>query len=660
MNVSEFFGPTGPLSRLPGYAVRDGQISMAKAIEDVMRDGGALAVEGPTGVGKTRAYSVPSILRIIAQRGVQEPHFDDEDGEDTDTRKRVVIVTAGIPLQEQIVGKDLPALAEVMPEDFTYALFKGRGNYACNLNVKTLAEESTGVDGELADLVEWAKVSATGDKSELKTEPTARNWMRLATTSDDCIGKKKCPEGERCFYEAQRRRVREADVIVCNYHVFFAHVALYMQTEKHLVLPAHDVVIFDEAHDMVDIARDYFGWRITLGSVKAILNMLQHVGAADRIDPLLARARMAFENARAMLKNPPPGYKARFLNSAPFTSLTAPLRSVMQEAAAIFAGFTGSLPDKITAERVSKADDKARLMIARLAQGAAAIDTLSAAVFMEEDREDLATFEAREVDVGEMIAQYCEERHAVIATSATLNIPLFIRESGFDKLEARTLEVPSPFAYRDNVLTIIPDGREVPEPNHPEYRDAVARCFRDIVAQAGGRTLGLFTSYRSLEAAHGAISVAPIEGVEVYRQGEAPRTALISRFRENETSVLMGTDSMWTGVDVPGPSCSVVTIDRIPFDPPDDPIQSVLKDRDPKGYFRLYSLPRAIQMLKQGFGRLIRSTSDFGVVVLFDRRIVESRYGDDIIRALPETKQSRDLRKVRSFLDWRAGQGKNA
>ncbi len=620
---------------------------MATAIEETLATGGFLAVEGPTGVGKTRGYCVPSIQRVLDARNAPVQELD-EDGKPR--RLRTIIVTAGIPLQEQIVGKDLPALATVMDGPFSYRLFKGRNNYVCNLAAST-ADAKLGfspLDTEIKNLVDWSRESLTGDRSELDTEPTAAAWRKLSTTSEDCVGKKACPAGESCFFERQRAAVKESDVIVCNYHVFFAHVSIYRQTGEHLVLPPHDVIVFDEAHDMVDIARDFFGWRIGMGSVFGITSMLKHIGHEDVISSFNERARTAFSAALEIITRPPPSYNARFRTADLYRRYAQPLINVMSEVAALFRDANVALPDKVTAEKVSKAFDKAKAMILRLKGAEADIESLSAAVFLEdEERDGLAAFVCREIDVGEIIADYLETMHAAIATSATMNMPLFLLESGFGRLKAKDLTVPSPFEYGKNVMLVIPEADVVPMPNDPSYTSATAATVARIADDAGGRLLGLFTSYRAVNATRQRLAGT---GHRVLVQGDAPRTKLVQQFREDEASVLLGTDSLWTGVDVPGQSLSVVVIDKIPFDVPDDPIQSVLKDRTGVKYFNTFAIPRAIVRLKQGFGRLIRSTQDYGCVVILDRRVLESGYGAKFIDALPRTYRSRELGVIPRFL----------
>lgn len=630
--IDSVFGPDGVLAhRFEGYVPRQGQIELAQAVDDAIRDGEHVMAEAPTGTGKSIGYSVPATYHA-AHGG-----------------KRVVIATANIALQEQLVDKDLPLLAEILPWDFTFALIKGRNNYLCH--DRLYQEEAQGTlellddpaDAEMLQaLVAWARQTATGDVSELPFEPPHRLWRRFSISSDDCKGSD-CRFRDECCALKARAAAQEADVVVCNYHLLFAHLQVRETTEKDIVLPPFDVAILDEAHKAADIARDFFGFRVTQGAVRWAARLLKKIGEVKFYDHVVKEAERFF--ARLLQHRRSPAYKTRLRtpDAVPWSELVRLIGEVRD-------GYVEAVSE--TSDVDLRADLKrAAGRCHDLAQQIASALTLSApdtVSFIEEDARGNAVLCSKPIRVGERLRQSLfDQTRTVVLTSATLTTG-----GTFDHLrdeigvpDPRELVVDTPFDFQRQALLVVPE--DMPEPNDPAFPAAVAAMFAEVMDLADGRTLGLFTSYRNLNATYERVRG---NGHRVLKQGDMPRTALVEEFRRDVGSVLLGTESFWAGVDVPGEALSCVVIDRLPFPSPDDPVLDAISERD-RRWFMTYSLPRAVIAFKQGFGRLIRTATDRGVVVVLDRRLVSKPYGRVFTASLPDVLKSRRLENVRHFLE---------
>ena len=629
----DVFGADGLLSRrFDGYAPRPGQIEMARAVELALDDGQHLAVEGPTGTGKSLAYLVPAVLDAAA------------------TGRRVLVVTANIALQEQLVSKDLPLLAEVLPVELSFALVKGKGNYLCLDRLDRERGEGTLLRADdpadqpaLEQVVAWAGRTATGDVSELPFEPPPAIWQRLSVRSEDCLGKD-CPLHEPCFARRAAERARRAKVVVSNYHLLFAHLVVHEATGEDLVLPPFDLVVLDEAHKAADIARDFFGFRVSLGVLRRVARPLDELGARELGEALRQEARVFCEDLGRLYRSR--AYRVRL--RSPGAVPSDELLELLGRAAEVYAKAVPSA-DKEDAPRLARRAERCGQLAGqiRLALGLADPNAVS---FIELDRAGRGVLCARPIDVSERLqAGLFDRAKAVIVTSATLStsgsFELVKAELGVP--EARELVVESPFDFAERALLVVPEG--LPDPTDPSWPGAVARGVLEAVEEARGRTLALFTSYRSLDVAHRRLAGS---GFRVLRQGEMPRTALVEAFRADVGSVLLGTESFWTGIDVPGEALSCVVIDRLPFPSPEDPVLDAIRERDPR-WFLHYGLPRAVLAFKQGFGRLLRSAGDRGVVVVLDRRLVARPYGRLFLRSLPPVRLSRRMADVGRFLGTR-------
>jgi ATP-dependent DNA helicase DinG len=638
-DLEGIFGDAGLLAqRFEGYAPRQGQVMMAEAVEGVLAAGGQLVVEAPTGTGKSLAYLVPAAL------------------DHARNRRRVLVVTGNIALQEQLVGKDLPLLAELLPGGLDFALLKGRRNYLClRQTVKArkgglLQPLDSPQDRQMLQSIDtWARRTEQGDKSELPFEAPAALWSRFSTTTDDCLGKE-CPHLEACYVAEARNRAAEAPVVVSNYHLLFANLVVFEATGEDRVLPPFDVAVLDEAHSAADIARDFFGFRVSLAGMRRLARPLELAGAFIQAQRLRQAAKAFCSALGELYRSKAYSVRLRKPDAVSFVEIAGALEKAAQESteSAVFA-------NKHQAQRLARNASRCRDTSRRIQEGLTLADP-NAVSFIELDRHGQGVLCSKPVDVGERIkAGLFDHVHASVVTSATLTTgdSFALVETELGLRPTARLVVSSPFDYAQRALLVVPG--DLPDPTDRAWVAAVARRVAEIVELAQGRTLALFTSYRSLDRAH-----AQLRGCTypVLRQGEQPRTALVKAFADDTEAVLLGTDSFWTGIDVPGETLSCVVIDRLPFPSPDDPVLDAIRQRD-RQWFMNHCLPSAVLSFKQGFGRLIRSVDDHGVVVVLDRRLDSKPYGRIFLRSLPAVRRSDQLEDVARFLgaDRTAGEG---
>jgi ATP-dependent DNA helicase DinG len=691
--IAAIFGATGLLSRsFPGYSPREGQVAMARVVNDVLRDGGGACCDAPCGTGKSVAYLAPAILRAVK------------------TGEKVVVATANIALQEQLVGKDLPTLREVLAplvgSDWKFALLKGRSNYVCRdlVNDPSQREEfegslSSSELAQLRDVDRWAARTETGDRSELPFTVADSVWRMRSMDTESCHGKA-CESYGSCFARAAHEEAANAAVVVTNYHLLFAHIALQAETDGRVaILPKHHALVMDEAHEAGDIARDFFGHTITEGRIKKVVRWCRSarqkaLSAAVECPPAegveLANAADAIEMASDSFFRAMESAMAPLMRKKVFT-----LRSDRPECADALA-LLGKLGDalclarkvsgrifariKRMVETYGSALPREVMKVQRDAERAGrtcvkALSWITDATSSKESPETDAghraldaihwiaaeektfrgvksiryTWESRHIDLSPVLrAHVWDHIRTVVACSATMTTGegprgwTWIKRQLGAPQEARTLSVSSPFDFARNALLCLP--ADAPDPTQKTGdREAFDRYVMEVAEQlsraAGGRTLGLFTSSRMARAAAEHLREQGVP-FDVLAQGDAPRTQLVQAFKADEASVLMGTSSLWTGVDVPGPACICVVIDKLPFAPPGDPVMDAIQERavartgrEMAGFME-ESLPRAVLALRQGAGRLIRSTSDFGCVVICDPRLVSKGYGGEILRAL--------------------------
>lgn len=645
MTIADVFGAEGLLAQqFAGYQPRKGQVDMASAVDLAIERGHHALIDAPTGTGKSLAYLAPAIQRAKAKR------------------EKVIVVTGNIALQEQLVEKDLPLLAKILPEKFTFALAKGKNNYLCQSNLgKTLAEGILGGDPMLTRIIAWAQQTETGDISEFPDVPPAQTWRKLSVISEECKGAQ-CSQHADCFAEKAKAKVFSADVIVTNYHMFFAHLVVRAKMRENarargqeappdVVLPEAAIVIFDEAHKAADIARDFLGFQLGLSQIEFLTRGVN----TDQAKEVWAEAQSFFREVADLKRSP--RYRSRLRKGQHLAG------ERLHEMLIRFGEFYRDFANKpeYSQEQAAELHLRARRCVT-LADNLKAVVTLrddkDVVYFLEESergKNTVVTVKSKPIFVaGFLREELFAEYRTVILTSATLasgsgsSAFAFVKkEIGCDK--AFELCAESPFTWKDQVLLVLPQSMTDPS-NREYFGEAVAEHVVEACEQADGRTLGLFTSYRNMTQSAEYLKARRFRH-RVLTQKDGPRTKLVQQFKEDTHSVLLGCESFWAGIDVPGESLSCVVIDRLPFPTPDDPIIDAISERDPRGWFTEYAVPRAIIQVKQGFGRLIRSVKDRGCVVILDRRIFEKGYGRQFLKALPSTMASNDMKDISKFLE---------
>ncbi len=633
----DLLGPGGGLAgAIPHFEDRPEQRRMAAAVTAAIADDRPLLVEAGTGTGKTLAYLVPALA----------------------SGKRVVVSTGTRALQDQIVRHDLPLLRQIVARPFVAVALKGIGNYVCKRKLDELRRSpvAPALRADLAAVLAWVDETATGDRAEIDhVAESAPIWAELTTTPETRIGPR-CPFFERCFVTQARRAAEKANLILVNHHLYFADLALRAGHPGARVLPDHDAVIFDEAHQLEDVATDHFGVRVSTvrlaGLVRdalAVVGDSLFGGGHGALIAAVDRAQLAlFTSARQVLLRSsgdgarvplPPDLWAGDRQQAWFALDTA----LEDLARACDLDAMPPPPDEDEDERAAAR----REQIGALARRARAIrDDLSelaeqrlrAHVYWGETRASGTVLSAAPIAVGDLLRRtLVHGAPTAVFTSATLTVA-----GGFDYTRTRLglareevdeLQVASPFDYARQALLYL--ARDLPAPVGEGLPEAAAARVIELCAITAGRAFVLFTSHRALERGARQLAGMPYP---ILRQGDAPRAALLDRFRATPGAVLLGTGSFWEGVDVPGDALSLVIIDKLPFQPHTDPLVAArgaaLAARGGDAFEGL-QLPQAAITLKQGFGRLIRRRDDRGIVAILDPRIVTRSYGRVLLESLP-------------------------
>jgi ATP-dependent DNA helicase DinG len=617
--MDDVFATGGALERaLPGYESREEQAELARAVSDALEAGEHLLAEAGTGTGKSLAYLVPALS----------------------SGRRVVVATATKALQEQLLTKDVPIAAAVIGRDVRVAVLKGRHNYLCRkalhgfelLGGQLLAREEDAVAFDL--LRQWFDETETGDRAELPFEPADTLWNEIAVGADGCLGRK-CPFTVTCFSEAARRNARAADLVIVNHALYFADLGLREETDAS-ILPEHDAVVFDEAHRLEETAASWLGGGV---SVYGLSRLERDVGRAC-LEAGISVPVKALDRVRraggALFRSVAPRAGRRRLREPPLVKGRA-LVDRLNELASSLAGVNDELDLLAFRARIGAAN----------AQACLDADELDRVVWAEPGAVGWAP-----VDVSRRLREALwEGGPTAILVSATLTTE---GDFGFvrDRLGlrgAREVAVGSPFDYAEQAVLHLPRG--LPDPRFGDATARVAEEAAELCELSAGRALVLTSSYRTLEAV--ADRLRGQIGHELLVQGEAPRERLLERFREDVSSVLVATGTFWQGVDVPGEALSLLVIDKLPFQPPDDPLVEARCERivaEGGDWFASYALPSAVLQLRQGFGRLIRSRSDRGVVCLLDPRIRTRSYGHVFLDSLPPCRIVEDRADVREFL----------
>jgi ATP-dependent DNA helicase DinG len=633
--MHDVFGPGGLLERsmIGGYEHRPAQLEMAEVVHDAFTDKHHAVVEAGTGTGKTLAYLLPAIC----------------------SGRRVVISTATKSLQEQLYQKDIPFLQKHFAPELKVAVMKGRSNFLCRVKAHQMADQPMLKGLEEIDafrqINDWAKLTETGDRAELTfLSDDSDLWGRLDARRDACSGQK-CPEFNQCFVTAMHQRAKDADLIIVNHHLFFADLAL-KQDDFGSILPEYSAVVFDEAHEMEDVASDYFGRQISnyrfeelSRDVDQTLRMLR-VGSAA----LLRRTQRIRERSREFFDTFPPRdgrfpftrpERAAFLetNREPYDALTTALKGLETE----FAALTQK-PEELT--RLARRSFELRQELSFLFES-----NEKNFVYWYERRNKGVFLAATPIDVSQILRERLFETFdTVVLTSATLTVGgrfEFIRQRvGLDHTKERSL--PPEFDWAKQALLYTP--RSIPDVRNPGFGSAAADEIVNLLELSQGRAFCLFTSYSQMrdlfERVRNRVSFP------LLLQGTAPRSVLLERFKNTPGAVLFATSSFWQGVDVPGDQLSCVIVDRLPFAVPSDPIVaarvSALQEEG-RNPFAEFQVPQAVLALKQGFGRLIRAKTDRGVLALLDSRIERMPYGKIFLESLPQYATTHDLRDVERF-----------
>lgn len=629
--VATLLGAEGRFAEMiPGFRCREPQLQMAQAIEATLDQKGSLVVEAETGTGKTLAYLVPALLA---------------DGP-------TIVSTGTKSLQEQLFFRDLPAVIKTLGIHRRVALLKGRANYLCPYRMSLHLEEARFLTRETAEQMQivahWAALTKTGDVAELKEIPEdAPVWPWVTSTVDNCLGQD-CPRATECPVLKARQQAQEADLVVVNHHLFFADAALKEGGVSDL-LPSAKTVIFDEAHQLPDIAAAFFGTTLTARQIQELgRDTLQEAGqcAMDLVatNQCVAALERAVADFRLAL-----GEQGR----RETWRLVRDQKAVMDAGDALVECLEAMAELLQPMARSSRGLDSAwrRAEAQQLSLQRFLSATDSQQVFWFETFKRSFALHATPLSVAEPFGAHRKRNPCSwVFTSATLsvagNFAHFVDRLGLT--DAKTLRLESPFDFRRQAVLYVPEN--LPEPATPDYTSRLAELMVPVINAAGGRSFFLFTSHRALREA--AEYLRSRLDFPLLVQGEAGRRQLLEDFREKGNAVLLGTASFWEGIDVRGEALSCVIIDKLPFGSPGDPVAAARIDRirDEGGNpFRDYQLPQAVLTLRQGAGRLIRDTDDYGVLVLADPRLIEKSYGKTFLNSLPGMTRTRKLEVIQRF-----------
>jgi len=635
-SIRQVFEKDGILaSQIEGYHERTQQLEMALAIADAIEHNTQLVAEAGTGTGKTFAYLVPALL----------------------TGGKVIISTGTKNLQDQLFNRDLPNVRDALKVPVTVAMLKGRSNYVCHYHLERAANEgrfASRDDAKYLHVIKnFVENTKTGDKSELTDVPeNATIWANVTSTRDNCLGGD-CNFYKECFVMEARKQALAADVVVVNHHLFFADVMLRDEGVAEL-LPSANTVIFDEAHQLPDVAGLFFGEDVSTSQLIELVRdcTAAHLSLAkDCIElgesiPLLEKACKDFRLVFAYEGSRMPVQKALALKG--FQDAFEHMKKRLEALAAVLE--TQAARDPLLEKCWQRSMDLILLLRRWIS---AENDNL---VRWVEVFTHSVQLHATPLSVAEGFGkQLNAQPRAWIFTSATLAVKNdfshYLAQMGLQ--DAHTAAWQSPFNYQEQALFYVPP--DMPDPNNPSYSSCVAAAALPVLRASGGRAFVLSTSLRAMREIHALLKEAFAEnGIEspLLLQGDSSRTELLDRFRKLGNAVLVGSQSFWEGVDVRGEALSVVIIDKLPFAPPDDPVLSARVDKlnaEGKNAFMEYQLPYSVITLKQGAGRLIRDENDRGVLMICDPRLISKAYGRKIWQSLPPFRRTRNLADVEAF-----------
>ncbi len=666
--LSDIFAPDGPLAQAePGYRPRRAQQELAQAIQETLQNHATLIAEAGTGTGKTWAYLVPAFL----------------------SGGKVLVSTGTRTLQDQLFRRDLPRLRKALGLPITVALLKGRGNYVCHYHLERLSADDRGLRsraeiGQLRHIQVFAQQSSHGDKSDLAEVPEdADIWGRVTSTRENCLGQD-CPHVRDCFVLKARRKAQDADLVVVNHALFMADLALREEGVTEL-LPTAEMVVFDEAHQLPDIATRFLGTSVSSHQLLDLARATEAAGlahareatnwseAGKQIEQAARNLRLAAAAIERM-----PGRKATFQtipDPEQFDAALADLLGVLDKSARLLDVVSEKHPDLAAAAKTcldlraklfqwSQPDRQGRNALkpaAASADGHAALE--GAAVRWVEQSQHHMRLHSAPLSVSRVFSRFRGKDQAWVLTSATLSVNgdfgHFLRQLGL--WDAATMRWESPFDYAEQGLLYVP--KDLPLPSDQRFNECFVDTLMPLIKASTGGVLVLCTTLRAVDR------IAELfeerfedEGVDrlLLRQGETSRRVLLERFRSKGDAVLVGSASFWEGIDVPGDALTLVAIDKLPFAPPDDPVLEArlnLCRSEGGNPFMEYQLPEAAIALKQGAGRLIRSEADWGVLMVGDRRMVEKPNGKLLWRGLPPFARTREPAPVLEFLRRKQGAG---
>ncbi|MCR5047190.1 MAG: helicase [Treponema sp.] len=675
-SAASFIQKGGPLSAMSAnFEERPSQVDLLKNIASAFNENSIAAYEAGTGVGKSFAYLIPSMLWA------------------NKNKERVVISTGTINLQQQLSEKDIPAAKKILGLDIKSVLLKGRNNYVCLRRLEELGKERDLFMTEteaLEKIAEWAKSSPTGSKSDLSFNPSENLWGRICSESDACMGLH-CPFRDSCFVMAARREASDAQILVVNHHLLFADIESRMNAvgyDDAAVLPPYKRIVFDEAHGIESAATSFFSEQVTRFKIFKQLNLLyreRKQSLAGYIFTLTAlstgpdnteKVGESVERIKDCIKSLETAaldlldkeWTCRLCDKnasafAPLLSLLSSLGGELGRLVALVREICENISDE---DKSENAYWETKAIARRLEDAASVCKDFS---FWDEKRDQVfwiqkqrlneefvkdgnpfyIIFSRTPLDIAPLMnTGVFEPMESVVCASATLKIAgsfdFWTRRTGLSFVEENRLKskgFDSPFPYEKNVLFAAPN--DIPFPDSIEFQQYVELALIKLVKASSGRALVLFTSYDSLRSAFSTCQYELSKaGINVFKQGDDDRFRLLDKFKNDETSVLFATDSFWQGIDVPGSSLSQVIIVKLPFSVPSDPVFAARAEeveRRGGSSFMELSLPEAVIKFRQGFGRLVRRSTDKGAVIVLDRRIMEKRYGRIFLDSLPKTKR---------------------
>jgi ATP-dependent DNA helicase DinG len=658
--LTDIFAPDGPIAKaMPDYRPRQAQLELAQAIEQTLREHSTLIAEAGTGTGKTWAYLVPAFL----------------------SGSKVLVSTGTRTLQDQLFRRDVPRLRKALALSINVALLKGRGNYVCHYHLERLAGDDRGLKSraeinQLRHIQVFSQQSKSGDKSKLSQVPEdADIWNRVTSTRENCLGQD-CPHVRDCFVLKARRQAQDADLVVVNHALFMADLALREEGITDL-LPTVELVVFDEAHQLPDIATRFLGSSVSSHQLLDLARAAEAAGLAHaRESANWSEAGKKIEHAARQLRlaaapiDKLPGRKATFQaipNATEFDSALADLQVVLDESTALLNVVSEKHPD-LAAVAKTCLDIRARLFqwsqpdrqgnnaLKHTGNTAAQPQPTAAVRWVEHSLHHMRLHSAP-LSVAQIFSRYRSKEQAWVLTSATLSVNgdfgHFLRQLGL--WDARTERWESPFDYPSQGVLFVP--RTLPLPSDPSFNEKFVEALLPLIEASCGGVLVLCTTLRSVDRIAELLQSNFEEvGIDrtLLRQGESSRGALLERFRNAKNAVLVGSASFWEGIDVPGEALTLVAIDKLPFAPPDDPVLEArlnLCRSEGGNPFMEYQVPEAAIALKQGAGRLIRSEQDWGVLMVGDARIVDKPYGKLLWRGLPAFARTREPAQVIAFFN---------